>query len=189
MKYFKILIGILFLVLIYISCERDDICSASQKTTPKLILEGFNNLAPDRTRGVAKLRILGEEKEEPLSIFIGNAEVPTIYDGSKNEAKIYLPLRTDANQTTYRLRRDYALDDNGTTNDPSDDFPTGNEDTIVISYEREEVFVSRSCGFRTIFKNVSIRWDETDNWIKNIAAINENQSIEDEEETHFILLH
>jgi hypothetical protein len=38
-------------------------------------------------------------------------------------------------------------------------------DTIYFSYDRNDVFVSRSCGYKTLFENLAVD-SITNNWIK-----------------------
>ena len=73
----------------------------------------------------------------------------------------------------------------------SDDIIEGNEDVIQINYSREEVYVSRACGYKTIFRNITLLLDanDTDRWIINKENVTENQTVEDETSTHFILYH
>lgn len=55
-------------------------------------------------------------------------------------------------------------------------------DTIYFSYDRNDVFVSRSCGYKTIFENLAID-STTNNWIK---AYNINTTIIDNDTTAHI---
>ena len=68
---------------------------------------------------------------------------------------------------------------------------TGNEDIITITYNTEQEYVSRACGFKTVFKNVLITLDDTDTdrWIDLIQSVDDNQTIEDETTTHFNFFH
>lgn len=59
-------------------------------------------------------------------------------------------------------------------------------DTIQFSYDRKDVFVSRTCGYKTIFENIQIE-SNTGNWIKQIEII--NPIIENETASHIHLLH
>ena len=50
--------------------------------------------------------------------------------------------------------------------------------------------MSRACGYKTIFKNVTLTIEpDSDNWIKSRQPLNDNQSVEDEKETHFNIFH
>ncbi|NNF35371.1 MAG: hypothetical protein HKN68_14770, partial [Saprospiraceae bacterium] len=81
-------------------------------------------------------------------------------------------------------------DDNGTPDDESDDIIGGNPDTITITYDPDEIYVSRACGFKTIFRNFSITLiDDGDNWIQTFANVSENLTIENEEQAHINITH
>lgn len=180
MKNLNLLIFLLFLTANY-SCEKDDLCPESTPTTPKLIIDLNDNIDPDEPKNVFDLRIQG----------VGNDNVLPGYNIISATKQIILPLRTDANTTSYKLHIDYALNDNGTPEDTSDDFVEGNEDIIQITYTTEEIYVSRACGYKTVFRNVTLLLDPNDNdrWIINKESLIENQSVEDETTTHFILYH
>ena len=82
------------------------------------------------------------------------------------------------------------INDNGTPDNPDDDFTEGNEDIISISYSTESIYVSRACGYKTVFRNVTLTVNnDADNWIKLKESLTDNQSIEDETTTHFNLYH
>jgi hypothetical protein len=103
---------------------------------------------------------------------------------------LILPLRTDDNTTEYILIKEASVNDNGTPNDNTDDFVDGNQDRITLNYSREEVFVSRACGFKTIFKNVTLTIvQDGDNWMLSREPLTDNQSVEDETTTHFNISH
>lgn len=164
------------------TCERDDICPEDVPTTPRLLLEFYDVSNQENIKNVPNLFIQG----------VGNDFVLTGFTGTSNISEVQLPLKTDENSTSFRFIKDYAIDDNGTPSDTSDDFVTGNEDIITINYIPENVYVSRACGYKTIYKTVSIQFGEediTDRWIVLAQALNDNQSIEDETTTHFNFFH
>ena len=162
------------------SCERDDICPETTPTTPRLIIDLHDFANQEDKKNVFDFRVQGVDNDKVLEGYnvIGATD------------DIILPLRTNTNSTQYKLHIDYAINDNGTPDVTSDDFIDGNEDIITISYSTEDVYVSRACGYKTIFKNVTLTIEpDTDNWIKLKESLIENQSIEDETTTHFILYH
>ena len=54
-----------------------------------------------------------------------------------------------------------------------------NVDVLEFNYQRENVFVSKTCGYKTIFKNLNVYLEEdTDNWIKQIEIINHSIKID-----------
>ncbi len=99
-------------------------------------------------------------------------------------SELILPLRTDQNSTTYTLISDTVLDTDGNVT-------SGNSDTVTITYETEDVYVSRACGYKTIVNNVIVAIDGgTDgNWIILAQPENDNLTIEDETTTHYYFNH
>lgn len=168
------------------SCERDDLCPETTQTTARLVIETFDVSLPESSKNVFGLRIEGIDADGTgIGVLDGYNVVTT--------STLVLPLRTDSNVTRYKLHKEYAVNDNDTPDDTSDDFIEGNEDIITITYITEDVFVSRACGFKTVFNNVQVRIDvddvDDDEWIQSITTENDNQIVENEAEAHFILLH
>ena len=181
MKYFKILIiPILFIVILSISCERDDLCSETTPTTPRLIIDLYNAANPDNKKNAFDLVVGGIDNDFILQDY-------NIVDTNQ----IILPLKTDDNTTEFVLIIDAFINDNGTPDDSSDDYYDGsNQDVITINYSREQVFVSRACGYKTIFKNVTLTiQDDGDNWMLSRQPVTDNQSVEDETAAHFTITH
>ncbi|MEP5341880.1 MAG: DUF6452 family protein [Algibacter sp.] len=199
MKYFKfIAIPIIaFVISITISCERDDICAEATPTTPRLIIDFYDISIQEDSKNVFDLRIVGADKDDEDYLTSEVDGVDNIYDGSNNFSQITLPLKTEdsdtgevASSTQYILTQDYSYDDNDTPDDTDDDIYEGNSDTITINYSTKLVFVSRACGYKTIFENVTISIvNDGDNWISSRESINDNQSVEDETTTHFNFFH
>ena len=60
------------------------------------------------------------------------------------------------------------------------------EDKINFTYTRNDVFVSRSCGYKTIFENLQID-SNTTNWLKDISI--NNSTIDNETAAHITIFH
>ncbi|WP_295986695.1 DUF6452 family protein [uncultured Algibacter sp.] len=180
MKYYKVLIiPILLIAMLSISCERDDICPDATPTTPRLIIDLLDALNPGTKKNVFDLVVIGVDNDDFLPDYI-----------FQDTDDLILPLRTDDNTTEYILIKEASVNDNGTPNDNTDDFVDGNQDRITLNYSREEVFVSRACGFKTIFKNVTLTIvQDGDNWMLSREPLTDNQSVEDETTTHFNISH
>ncbi|MCX7548663.1 DUF6452 family protein [Xanthomarina sp. F1114] len=176
-KYNYFIIPILVFFTLFFNCEKDDICSETTETTPKMHIAFYDiNFAneEDTPKNVSKLRITGVGHPEP--------DVLPGYDGSANIQEVYFPLKTTENSTQYILHKGYKIDDNDTV--------LGNPDTITINYIRKEIYVSRACGYKTIFENVVITIeDDGDNWVKLARAENDNQTVEHETDIHYKIYH
>jgi hypothetical protein len=110
------------------------------------------------------------------------------YGIESSRDSISIPLKILENNTSYRLLKDYKINDNGTPNDSTDDFETYNEDKIIINYVNEEVFISEACGFKNIFNDVNFGFTEdNDNWIFNSDVV--NNKIENENDAHIHIFH
>lgn len=69
----------------------------------------------------------------------------------------------------------------------------GNQDILTITYDVEEKFVSRSCGFKAIFRNVIVTSDPSNEWILGLTESGNNtvtiSTIEDESAAHVQIYH
>lgn len=90
-----------------------------------------------------------------------------IYE-NKSLDSIAIPLDLNQNRTTYIL-------DNKSF-----------KDTIAFTYDRKDIFVSRSCGYKTIFENLQIE-SRSANWIKNDTI--KNTTIDNETALHLSIFH
>lgn len=150
------------------SCERDEICL--EDVTPKLIIRFYNDNIPTEVKSVINLRVNIEGIEGEYS----NETITVLTDS------IAIPLQIAENRTSFLLTIQ------GDESEGGED----NLDTITITYNQEDIFVSRSCGFKTVFNesNGSLV-DDDDNWIKNIETVNDSQQIIDENAAHVKIYH
>jgi len=155
---------IFILFLSFYACQKDDVCI--DPITPNLIIR-FYNIADTTLLKVAN------------NLQIKNIDIDSIYSNNLVATdSIAIPLNINQDTTTYVLSIN------------STDSILVNSDTISISYTRKPTFVSRSCGFKTIFNDVNISLTaDSDNWIKNISTINSPQTISDETKAHVKILH
>lgn len=121
------------------SCEKDDICDANTPTTPRLVIEFYDISNPSVLKNVTDLKVIGEGQDEAI-IFNSNATDEEKYLTNGN--KIAIPLKTDGDTTTYT----FTLN-SGNPNPALIDI-----DKVTFNYSREDVFVSRACGFKTLFE-------------------------------------
>ncbi|MBE9490554.1 MAG: hypothetical protein IMY67_09700 [Bacteroidetes bacterium] len=176
----KISALLILLLIVVASCEKDDICAETTSTTPKLILRFYDITSQEDTKNATGLRVTGfnDSNEE---VEISGLNIVTT-------DSIVLPLRTDANSTKFTFHKDYAIDNNGTPDDVNDDIVLGNPDVVTLQYTREDIYVSRACGFKTIFNNLTISVElDTDNWIINSEII--NTTIENNTAAHVKIFH
>ncbi len=175
-----ITLSILLLALL-VSCERDDICPEDKPTTPRLVIDFKSVVNPESSENVFSFR--AEDADDSDRVLSNYDDITT--------SQVILPLKTTADSTQFALYEDYGeIDDNGTPDDDTDDIELANKDIITITYAREEVYVSRACGYKTIFKNVVITIEnDSDNWLQIVDPINDNTTIEDETATHFNIRH
>ena len=71
-----------------------------------------------------------------------------------NQDSIALPLDVNKDNCRFRFIND------------------SNPDDLLFEYQREEIFVSKTCGYKTYFKNLSVSLQpDSDNWIKQLEIL------------------
>jgi len=156
----KTLLTLVALLLVITGCERDDICI--DEITPHLVVRFYNN--DDQT-------LL--KKFSQLSVKIMGVENDSI-NFSSNDS-ILIPLKTTEDITRFIITLD-------------SDQNTFNRDTLTVAYGREDVFVGRSCGFKTIFNNANYTLQtDSENWILDTEII--TQTIDNETTAHVKIFH
>lgn len=163
-KRIAILSGVLMFAFAATNCEKDDICDAATVTTSRLIVTFYDKANPTVLKQVTNLQVTGDGLETALGTF-------------SNVSEIKLPLKTTDDLTTYRFQI-YSTDEN-----------LANEDIIQFNYARDNVFVSRACGYKTVFElndTTPFLLSDTDPadglWMNTIVV--EKTNIDSENETH-----
>lgn len=158
----KIGILLVFFCCIFLGCEKDDLCDGNTITTPRVVIEFYDVNIPANLKTVSNLKVTGVD---------GNTNLPDSL-GVFTGTTILLPLRASQDNTKYSL----ILNSTSTAN--------ANEDFLQFNYTRNNVYVSRACGYKTLFElqgNPSIT-EDTNNWIQNLIVT--TTKINDESETH-----
>ncbi len=164
----KKILALILLLTVTTNCEKDDICPETTATTPKLIIRFYDITDQTEALRVLGLQVQGVDNEE-------------IYQSAFSTDSLPIPLKTDDIITSFKLHKEYAVDGNGII--------TGNEDIINIQYSTEEVYVSRACGYKSIFKNVELTVvDDDDNWIQ-LIQIENPLTVDNETTAHVKIFH
>lgn len=173
----NIVTALVFVSFFFAGCEKDDICDESTSTTPRLVLQFYDKNNVSLTRATTNLKIIGEGLADENYL-------PNLADGiTWNDTIAYLPLRINENSTTYKLILN--AEDNDSLNDRTD--------FLEINYTQTDVYISRGCGFKTLFNLFGDPLRDpfilnntpdltTGTWINNIQVI--QSQINDENEAH-----
>ncbi len=166
-------IFLLLVLLVNLSCQKDDICAESTVITPLLKISFFDAEADNDTipKPVANLTIRAEDGD-------GNFLI------SSNPSVISIPLRTDVDITTYEFILNESEEDD---EDASDE----NIDVIDFTYARNREYINRACSFKVTYVDLDAKVQteapEIKNWIKRIVV--EQPTVEDETTTHISIFH
>lgn len=172
----KILSLLLLVIVTFSSCEKDDICDANTPTTPRLVIDFYNITTPSVKKNVTNLKVIGDGMKEGIVFNSGSTgEAQYLANGST----ISIPLKTDANSTKYRF-----ILNSGNSNPALID-----TDEVTFNYTRNDVFVSRACGFKTLFTleptnpilQIAVPTTKT-KWMQDISI--QKNNIDNENETH-----
>ena len=155
----KLLTLIAVLVLCLTSCEPDDICLEGTPGTPKLIVMFYDKNQTEAKKSVVDLQVKGVDMEGLL------------FDATADS--IALPLKTLASSTSFSL----TTTQNG----------NAVEDIITFNYNPEDQFISRACGYKTVFNNLTFSTTNTLNFISLIEILTDTNS--DTNNTNVKILH
>lgn len=143
-----LLLPLLSLAILIGACEKDDICVEGD--TPLLILRFYNISDTSALKAVPGLRIIG----------IGNGEPVNTFADRSSRDSVAIPLRIDQGSTQFQFISNSAGEEGA---------ESGNIDTLEFSYDIEEVFISRACGFVANYTQLTDSLPtDTDNWIQDI---------------------
>lgn len=168
----KILLLVLIAGLSFSSCEKDDICDANTPTTPRLIINFYDVQNPLNDKYVINLQIVADGLDSGI-----------LFNGI-NKIQVPLDLNTDTVNYSFILNSGNANPDLIYT------------DKLQFNYTRKTVYVSRACGYKTLFDLINDNDPITPNpfilnnnpvladgnWIKNIII--DKYNLESENETH-----
>jgi hypothetical protein len=159
---------LLIFLLANISCEKDEICL--EEITPKLILRFYDQNDPDEFKSVQNLKVNIEGIEGDYI----DTSISSLTDS------IAIPIKVSANMTRFILTL------------PGDDSQgiEENRDTLTLIYLQEDIFVSRSCGYKTVFhEGEAALTEDGDNWIKLLEQKSDPLEITDENRAHVKIYH
>ena len=157
---FQLYSRVTLILFFLIACEPDDICLESNTDTPNLIIKFVDSFSGE-TKSVNNLKIKGINKNEDF--FLGTVD------------SISIPLNNYENTSSFSFIKDF-------------DSNQSNEDLIYFNYSRNNVYISRSCGYKMEYEidNIIVE-NDTSNWIED--SVIERRVINDEILHHVKVYH
>jgi len=151
----KICLGVIALFTL-VACEKDDLCDGGESETPNVIINLFDRLNSETPKPAVK-----------IALFTDNAKDSIFF---KNQSKIEIPLKITGNETVWNV----MLYDLNETNDT-----ITKVDQIRFTYNPEALYVSKACGYKTIFHNFNATIPTNLNWIQSIYKLTSDVSNQD----------
>ncbi|RLJ99628.1 DUF6452 family protein [Tenacibaculum discolor] len=134
----------LFILLVGLTaCEKDDFCTQNP-VTPNLVLRFYDIDNTNDLKSVERLSVIAEGKTDSLFT-------------NRTTDSIAIPLNSLSQKTVYTLKM----------NDVDGNIANNKTATLTIEYNPEKDFVSRSCGFRIIYENVTL---SNTGWINSLST-------------------
>ena len=165
--FFILFIGLVTLI----SCERDDICI--EETTPYLIIRFYDYDDPQFYKKVVDIKV---ELEGVEGFYEDDETTITAFTDS-----IAIPIKVTEDITEFKLTIS-QIDE--------DDNIVENEDNFILTYTRENLFVSRSCGFKTVYNDALTDLEvDNDNWILSYEPTEDPLNIDNQESAHVKIFH
>tara|TARA_B100001094_G_C17822093_1_gene619001 strand:+ start:56 stop:535 length:480 start_codon:yes stop_codon:yes gene_type:complete len=157
---FQLYSRVILILFFFISCEPDDICLESNEDTPNLILKFVDSFSGEN-KSVSNLRIKGINNIEDF--FVGTVD------------SISIPLNNYENTSSFSFTKEFESNQS-------------NEDLIYFNYIRNNVYISRSCGYKMEYdiENIIIENDNS-NWIEDVII--EIRTVNNEISHHVKIYH
>lgn len=154
------------------SCEKDDICVEGD--TPLMVIGFFNIDDTTAVKRVSSIRI----KSLDIDSILTN---DSFSDRANSPDSLMVPLRSSATSTMYQII-------SGSRDNDETEQEIGNIDTLTISYDLGEAFISRACGFVVNYNNITVAVPESaENWIQDIKVVQPN--VENTDNIHVKIFH
>ena len=145
----------LLLVLFFVACDKDDVC-IQELVTPRM-----------------NMVFLSAETNEQAPV--DTLKVIRLSDGVSRR------INSDSISVDSVLA---TLDITFDTSTFIFEYPNSQSDTVVLNYQRSDMFVNKACGFKTLFSNLAIQNHTTNKIIR--IQVNE-QTIESEGDRHLLI--
>lgn len=172
----------LMIALITQNCERDDICAEGIATTPRLLIEFYDINSPEDLKSVTRLTVYGEGLPDPNPP-ITNVDETILFN--ENTTSVELPLIVGLDDESTITTR-YILEKDTNLRLDEDDTTQSDVDIIEITYTTEFVYVSRACGYKSVFNNLVIDLED-ESWISGVETV--VTEVENENTVHVRILH
>lgn len=173
MKKFVLVLIVATAALLLWNCEKDDICEDGTPTTPRMVIEFYDNSNPTSLKSVTDLKVIADGEANGI---VFNEEETDDDKYRFNGNKLQLPLKTTADAVSYTF----------IINDGNANTALINADKIDISYSRDDVYISRACGYKTVFElnnpGGMVLNPDADNWIEEVTV--QTTTITNENEVH-----
>ena len=173
MKKFVLVLLLAATAIVLWNCEKDDICEEGTPATPRMIIEFYDNNNPTALKSVTNLKVIADGEANGI-VFDETKTGDAKYRFNGN--KLQLPLKTTADLVKYSF----------IFNDGNAVPALINTDVIDINYTRDDIYISRACGYKTVFElnspNGMVLTPDTSNWIKQISV--QTTTITTENEVH-----
>ena len=156
---------LLFLfIFVFSACEKDDFC-IQNPVTSKLIIDFYDDTNRETLKNVQRFSIIAEGKTDSLFT-------------NQRLNSISIPLNSLTQETVYTLKRNASASGAAADNEIT---------TFTVQYDTEEEFVSRSCGFKVLFKNVSFSTG-SNSWITDFTPTT-IINLDDQSQAHVQIFH
>ena len=167
----KIIISCTAILTMVLACERDDICI--EEITPYFIIRFYDDDDPVFRKKVVDIKV---ELEGIDGFYEDDGQTITAFTDS-----IAIPIKVTDDVTKFKLTI-AELDE--------DDNLVENEDVFDLTYTRENVYVSRACGYKTLYYAATINLiDDENNWIKTIEPTEDPLNIVNQDAAHVKIYH
>tara|TARA_B110000263_G_C15304130_1_gene509455 strand:+ start:792 stop:1280 length:489 start_codon:yes stop_codon:yes gene_type:complete len=162
MKFTFYLIVLFTTISFFVKCEKDDICLIETQGTPRIVIRLYDKKNPLKLKAANNITIAGIGKENSLTIV--------------NSDSIIIPLKADTNKTKFAFIKTIG--------------DSIYADTLQFNYQRNDLYINRSCGYRTefILNNTAVDFISGNlNWMDHFELL--TNTVSNEDQAHLAIYH
>lgn len=133
------------------ACEKDDICAGGESVTPNVVINLFDRLNTELLKPAVKIAAIADGFNDTLFF--------------NTSSQIGLPLQINTTETVWDLVLYIPTTNNDTL---------FRKDQLMFTYAPEALYVSKACGYKTIFHDfnaVKTSSASSTTWIQSIYGL------------------
>lgn len=155
----KFFLGLILVLISCVACEKNDLCAGVDVDTPQVNIKLYNRLNNEELKTAQQINCFALD-------YVNQDTIPVVEYSSVNE--FTLPLKVYENNTVWYIELKEWIGNDTITR----------ANLLNFNYETNSQYVSKACGYRTVFERVRVTATQDDiqqlpAWISTLDYSNE----------------